>query len=194
MKIIVLVIVGVIGVGAFISNEGDSDTAQGDEPKTTFYAIDSPARGTAPRAPGTSSQSNLRTIILEARKHDLDASHGGHSHGWYDHVNGTWIYSEDELELFPVIPIVWAVANRGGAWTDVEKESFSREETNLLLARKGSTKERAGRPPMDWLPKNPDFQCRYVEGWHYVANEHNLQFSMAANANPDRLEGCLASR
>lgn len=194
MKIIVLVIVGVIGVGAFISNEGDSDTSQRDEPKTTFYVIDPPEPGTAPRASGTSSQSNMRTLIIEARQHDLDASHGGHSQGWYDHVNGEWIYSKDDLELFPVIPVAWAIANSRGAWTDAEKESFSRDKTNLLLARKGSKKERAGRPPMEWLPKNPDFQCRYVEGWYYVANEHNLQFLKAANANPDRLEGCPVSR
>lgn len=75
---------------------------------------------------------------------------------WTGPYTGTRYMDPSDLDIDHVIPLAWAHARGGAAWSPAQKAAFANDPVNLLAVDDGLNQSKGARGPSKWLPTNPD--------------------------------------
>ena len=97
---------------------------------------------------------------------------------WVGPYLGNIVNLASDLDVDHVIPLAYAHAHGGDAWSGERRRSFATDERNLLLVDDGENRRKGAKGPSEYIPRK-EFQCQYAKIWNLVASEYQL--SVAAS-------------
>ena len=100
-------------------------------------------------------------------------------------VSGSWIdpytakYSLDPtlLDIDHLVPLKFAWEHGAGDWTYLERKLFSNNFLNLFVVDRNANRKKGALGPLDWMPSNVSFQCKYIQRFLYVIGVYDLKLS-----------------
>lgn len=90
---------------------------------------------------------------------------------WYSVYDGVWLDRATQLDVDHVLALKEAWDSGANEWTTFQREQFANDldDPHALIAVSSSSNQSKGAAdPSNWLPENPDDQCRYVVAWVIV--------------------------
>lgn len=83
---------------------------------------------------------------------------------WYSAYDGVWLDNAIQIQIDHVVALKEAWDSGAKAWDTHRREEFANDlDTPELIAVSSSSNHAKGdADPSNWLPANPDDQCRYV--------------------------------
>lgn len=91
-------------------------------------------------------------------------------------VSGEWqspydkaaVEDPDGMVVDHVVGLYEAWKSGAWNWTDAQRNNYLNDVrilNSVLAVSKGSSQDKGGRDPKDWLPANESFRCAYLQAW-----------------------------
>lgn len=114
------------------------------------------------------------------------------SGSWVDPYTGSKIDKPRALDIDHVVPLSLANASGASDWDANKKQTFANDiDDNLIASSASANRQKGDKGPSDWLPKNKDFQCEYVEKFVNVIQKYDLTMTPAdKEKSQEVLESC----
>ncbi|MHA7835865.1 MAG: HNH endonuclease family protein [bacterium] len=106
---------------------------------------------------------------------------------WNDPYTGRIHRNARDLDIDHLVPLAWAHARGGYAWSEEKRRRFANDPVNLFAVRASVNRSKAARGPLDWLPPNPVFHCTYVIRFHRIVRIYGLQYRPGERSDHARL-------
>jgi len=92
------------------------------------------------------------------------------SGAWYAVYDGIWLDNATQLDVDHVVALKEAWDSGANDWDTVRREAFANDldDPHALIAVSSSNQSKGAADPSNWLPDNPDDQCRYIVAWVIV--------------------------
>jgi len=89
-----------------------------------------------------------------------------------------------DIDIDHVIPLAWAHAHGGAAWSSAQKAVFANDPVNLLAVDDGLNQSKGAKGSGEWLPPQPEYVCDYLFHWINVLTTYpELSISNKENIN-----------
>ena len=102
---------------------------------------------------------------------EVGASCGVTSGAWYSVYDAVWLDNATQLDVDHVVALKEAWDSGANDWDTARREAFANDldDPHALIAVSSSSNQSKGAAdPSNWLPDNPDDQCRYIVAWVLV--------------------------
>ncbi len=102
---------------------------------------------------------------------EVGTSCGVTSGAWYSVYDGVWLDHATQLDVDHVVALKEAWDSGANDWTTFRREAFANDFDDphaLIAVSSSSNQEKGAADPSNWLPDNPDDQCRYIVAWVIV--------------------------
>ena len=93
------------------------------------------------------------------------------SGAWYSVYDAVWLDQATQLDVDHVVALKEAWDSGANDWDTARREAFANDldDPHALIAVSSSSNQSKGAAdPSNWLPDNPDDQCRYIVAWVIV--------------------------
>ncbi len=99
------------------------------------------------------------------------------SGSWTDPYTAKYIIDPTLLDIDHLVPLKFAWEHGAGEWTHSARKLFSNNFLNLLVVDRNANRKKGAMGPLDWLPPNVSFQCKYIQSFLYVLSVYDLKLS-----------------
>ena len=113
---------------------------------------------------------------------EVGASCGVTSGAWYSVYDGFWLDNATQLDVDHVVALKEAWDSGANVWDTARREAFANDldDPHALIAVSSSSNQSKGAAdPSNWLPDNPDDQCRYIVAWVIVKARWELSMDQS---------------
>jgi hypothetical protein len=90
---------------------------------------------------------------------------------WYSPYDGVWLDNARQLDVDHVVALKEAWDSGANDWDTPRRGAFANDlddPHSLIAVSSSSNQAKGAADPSNWLPDNPDDQCRYVVAWVIV--------------------------
>jgi len=138
-------------------------------------------------ADGDCQDTRQEVLIEESRVPvTLDATGCRVLHGeWYDPYIGQVIIDPGVLDIDHFVPLAEVHRSGGHSWSAARRRAYANDLTNaetLIAVHRSANRSKGGRDPGDWLPRNAEYHCEYVQVWLKVKAIWSLTMDAAEEA------------
>lgn len=98
---------------------------------------------------------------------------------WHDPYSGKSYQRASDLDIDHIVPLAYAHARGGAAWSRDRKEAFANDPENLLAVDDGLNQGKGAKGPTEWLPPNHAFRCEYLARFNAVMVKYSLEMRSA---------------
>jgi 5-methylcytosine-specific restriction endonuclease McrA len=98
---------------------------------------------------------------------------------WFDPYSGEVFKDPAKMDIDHIIPLKHAHDMGGWAWSSDKKREFANDLENLIAVSASENRSKGSRGPGEWMPKNKEFWCEYVERWTYLKKKYNLPLTVS---------------
>ncbi len=102
---------------------------------------------------------------------EVGANCGVTSGLWYSVYDGVWLDHASQLDVDHVVALKEAWDSGAKEWDTARREAFANDiddPHSLIAVSSSSNQEKGAADPSNWLPDNPNDQCRYIVAWVIV--------------------------
>lgn len=82
-----------------------------------------------------------------------------------------------EVDLDHLVPLHHAHSSGGASWSRERKQQFANDPLNLVITKASYNRQKGAKTPMEWMPVDRSYACRYMEQWFEVKNKYDLVIS-----------------
>lgn len=93
---------------------------------------------------------------------------------WLDPYTGNTYTQASDVDIDHVVPLAYAHAAGGAAWSREERQRFANDPRNLLVVDDAENQRKGAAGPSDYLPP-ANFQRDYLRIWREVVTWYGLQ-------------------
>ena len=104
------------------------------------------------------------------------------SGAWYSVYDAVWLDNASQLDVDHVVALKEAWDSGANDWDTPRREAFANDldDPHALIAVSSSSNQSKGAAdPSNWLPDNPDDQCRYIVAWVIVKARWELSMDQS---------------
>ena len=101
---------------------------------------------------------------------------------WVDLYTGKTFYNPKQLDVDHFVPLSNANLSGGSSWTAEKKEEYANYQKNsghLIAVDAAENRQKGGKSPDQWMPKNKQFHCAYVTIWTSIKKQWELSMTEA---------------
>lgn len=81
------------------------------------------------------------------------------------------------VDVDHVVPLKHAHDSGGNKWSSKKKEEFANDPLNLVLTNKKYNRQKGAKTPLEWMPFDRIYACKYMHRWMEVKNKYALEIS-----------------
>tara|TARA_B100000749_G_scaffold280653_2_gene277759 strand:- start:704 stop:1432 length:729 start_codon:yes stop_codon:yes gene_type:complete len=107
---------------------------------------------------------------------------------WYDHYSGETFTSSKSLDLDHIVPLKYAHGHGGMKLSKAQRQAFANDPENLILVDLSLNRQKGAKGPMDWMPPNQPYRCKYLAKFDYVMNKYGLVYTPSEKRVVDRMK------
>lgn len=96
---------------------------------------------------------------------------------WVDPYSNTPFTDPGALDIDHVIPLGYAAAHGGQAWSADMKQQFANDTSQLLAVSAKENRSKSDKGPGDYMPPNRDFRCTYSKMWVSTATKYGVSIT-----------------
>ena len=93
---------------------------------------------------------------------------------WLDPYTGNTYTQASDVDIDHVVPLAYAHAAGGSAWSREQRQRFANDPRNLLVVDDAENQRKGAAGPSDYLPSQ-NFQPDYLRIWRDVVTLYGLQ-------------------
>ena len=106
---------------------------------------------------------------------------------FYDPYSGKVFIDDDDLDIDHRVPLGYASARGGAAWSKELKEQFANDPENLIAVDKYLNRQKGAAGPAEWMPPNHKYRCEYLKSFDGVVQKYGLQYFPAEKRVIDKM-------
>jgi hypothetical protein len=106
---------------------------------------------------------------------------------WYDPYSDSIYIDDDNLDIDHIVPLGYASARGGSAWSKELKEQFANDPENLIAVDKYLNRQKGAAGPAEWMPPNHKYRCEYLKSFNGVVQKYGLQYFSAEKRVIDKM-------
>ncbi len=95
---------------------------------------------------------------------------------FYDPYSDKIFIDDDDLDIDHRVPLGYASARGGAAWSKKRKERFANDPENLIAVNKYLNRQKGAAGPTEWMPPNHKYRCEYLIRFDGVVKKYGLQY------------------
>lgn len=95
---------------------------------------------------------------------------------WYDPYSGKTFIDDDDLDIDHIVPLGYASARNGAAWSKERKEQFANDSENLIAVYKSLNRQKGAAGPTEWMPPNHPYRCEYLTRFDAIMKKYQLTY------------------
>lgn len=103
--------------------------------------------------------------------------------------SGLWedFYFDEKLEdaslidIDHIVPLHHAHESGGALWSSELKKLFANDPQNLAITNRSYNRQKGAKTPLEWMPINRQYACRYMKRWFEVKKKYELVISEQEN-------------
>lgn len=124
-------------------------------------------------------------VLLDSNKKvttDKSSACSIQSGSWVDPYSNTTVTNPISLDIDHVIPLGYAAAHGGQAWSKAQKQAYANDLTDpnhLLAVGLSENRQKGDSGPSVWKPPATSAQCFYATTWVTVATKYKLSITSA---------------
>lgn len=130
---------------------------------------------------GTIGCMNKRMSVLkETSTVRVRTSNSGCSviHGrWRDPYTNMVFFDAHNLDIDHVVPLSFAWQHGAAQWSQSKRESFANDSRNLIPVQNSANRSKSDKSPLEWLPPNRSYRCKYTKKFADVMRVYGLSWS-----------------
>ncbi|MDI3403242.1 GmrSD restriction endonuclease domain-containing protein [Streptomyces cavernicola] len=87
---------------------------------------------------------------------------------WTSYYDGQEVDKSGKLAVGHMTPLAEAWDSGASKWTPARREAYANDldaEASLVAVTARTNRQKADKDPAQWMPPNPDAQCRYIAEW-----------------------------
>ncbi|MGW7433960.1 HNH endonuclease family protein [Streptomyces sp. NPDC054861] len=87
---------------------------------------------------------------------------------WLSYYDGQEVTEAGKLDIDHMVPLAEAWDSGASAWSPARREAYANDQdaaTSLVAVTARTNRQKADQDPAEWMPPNPDAQCRYISEW-----------------------------
>ncbi|WP_372655913.1 HNH endonuclease family protein [Halobacteriovorax sp.] len=100
-------------------------------------------------------------------------------------VNGLWndyYYREElskasDIDIDHIVPLKDAWISGASKWTSKKREEFANDYENLVITNLKYNRRKGAKTPLEWLPVNKNYACKYIAKWILIKEKYELRIS-----------------
>lgn len=96
---------------------------------------------------------------------------------WNDFYYNETLTLANDIDVDHVVPLKHAHDSGGSNWGKKKKEEFANDELNLVLTNKKYNRQKGAKTPLEWMPINREYACKYMKRWIAVKEKYKLLIS-----------------
>jgi hypothetical protein len=96
---------------------------------------------------------------------------------WNDPYTGLIFTDARDLDIDHMVPLAWAHAHGGFAWSPEQRRQFANDARNLFAVEASVNRQKGAQGPTEWLPPNPSYRCEYVTRFIRIVKIYGLEMS-----------------
>ena len=120
---------------------------------------------------------NTREEVLVAFDENKASECNFSTGSWLDPYTGNTYTSKSELDIDHIVPISYAHNHGAANWPVALKKQFYNDFSNLLPVSASANRSKGDKSPINWMPANTDYHCKYVHAFIYVVDKYHLDVS-----------------
>jgi hypothetical protein len=93
---------------------------------------------------------------------------------WDDFYYNEVHTSANAVDIDHLVPLRHAHASGGARWTTERKREFANDPLNLVITQKKYNQQKGAKTPLEWMPIERRYACRYMERWFEVKHKYQL--------------------
>jgi len=106
---------------------------------------------------------------------------------FYDPYSGKVFIDDDDLDIDHRVPLGYASARGGSAWSKELKEQFANDPENVIAVSKYLNRQKGAAGPTEWMPPNHKYRCEYLKSFDGVVQKYGLQYFPAEKRVIDKM-------
>ncbi len=113
---------------------------------------------------------------------EVGGSCGVTSGAWYSVYDAVWLDHATQLDVDHVVALKEAWDSGANDWDTARREAFANDLNDphaLIAVSSSSNQSKGAADPSNWLPDNPDDQCRYIVAWVIVKARWELSMDQS---------------
>ena len=82
-----------------------------------------------------------------------------------------------KVDIDHLVPLHHAHQSGGANWSSEKKKEFANDPQNLVITNASYNRQKGAKTPMEWMPVDRRYACRYMEQWFEVKKKYALVVS-----------------
>lgn len=82
-----------------------------------------------------------------------------------------------EVDIDHLIPLRHAHISGGANWSPKRKRKFANDPLNLVITKASYNRQKGAQTPLEWMPVDRSYACRYMRQWFDVKHKYQLSIS-----------------
>lgn len=95
---------------------------------------------------------------------------------WVDPYSNITVTNPRKIEIDHLVPLYFAFTHGANKWPLSKRKTFANDFFNLRPVLKELNQDKKAKSPINWLPPNVNYQCRYTRDFVSVMKKYGLHF------------------
>lgn len=96
---------------------------------------------------------------------------------WHDFYYAEVLEEASTVDIDHVVPLFHAHHAGGANWAGELKEIFANDPLNLVITNRRYNRQKGAKTPLEWMPIDRRYACRYMSRWMEVKTKYELMIS-----------------
>ncbi|EQC47553.1 HNH endonuclease [Bacteriovorax sp. Seq25_V] len=93
---------------------------------------------------------------------------------WNDFYYDEILTKASEIDIDHVVPLKEAHERVDKKWSREQRVKFANDPENLVITNLSYNRQKGSKSPLEWLPVNKAYACKYVTRWIYIKNKYAI--------------------
>ncbi len=135
---------------------------------------------------------NTRAEVLKTRSlKEVSISNCRVTSGlWLDYYYDEALVSASSIDIDHIVPLKEAWISGANDWSSERRSQFANDTENLVITNLKYNRQKGAKTPLEWLPVDKAYACKYIKEWLNIKKKYNLSISSALIEQYERMN-CL---
>lgn len=96
---------------------------------------------------------------------------------WDDYYYPETLTKASDVDIDHLVPLKHAHDSGGSNWPKELKRKFANDPDNLVITNKVYNRQKGAKTPLEWMPVDRSYACKYMKDWIKVKKKYSLNIS-----------------